>query len=52
MSRITKIHNHPLSITTFNMLADSLANSFPNTDSKFLKWDHRKPRILEILKGK
>lgn len=36
-----------LSVLSFNMLADSLANSFPNVDSKYLDWKHRKNLIIQ-----
>jgi len=39
-----------LSIMTFNMLADSLADSFPNVESKFLTWEHRKLLVLSIIR--
>lgn len=38
-----------MSIITFNMLADSLADSFPNVEPKFLTWSHRKPLIMSII---
>jgi len=40
------------SIMSFNMLADSLDDSFPNVDPKFLTWEHRKPLILSIIQDR
>ncbi len=38
-----------LSVFTFNMLADSLAQ-FPSVDPQYLHWTYRKPLIVNILK--
>jgi mRNA deadenylase 3'-5' endonuclease subunit Ccr4 len=47
--RELKYFANKLSILSFNMLANSLANNFPLVESKYLTWEHRKPMILSII---
>lgn len=36
-----------LRVASWNALADSLSDAFPNCDSQTLEWSHRGPRIVE-----
>lgn len=39
-----------LTVMSFNILADSLAHSFPNVDGKYLDWEYRKPEIIRLIR--